>query len=298
MDTRWFQDFVTLADVRNFTHAAEIRNVSQAAFSRRIQALEHWLGAKLIDRTAFPTHLTSAGEQFRLVAIDLLNRIADAKAEIGEVPSRNHVRVAIPYSLATTRLPEWWSAWVTDTCMSCSIEVGNVHDILTLMSAGLADLLICFHPTTHPNHLDETRFERHEIGIETIRPFASLELVDSGKIVMPGTTLQPIPLLMYSPNAYFARLVNTAIKNAPQTLFGFKAFEVEMSDVLKDLATRGFGVAWLSDSTFKHGQSDNLIAVGNGEWDIKVSIVAYRAKSNIRRAVAHIWQKILETHEQ
>jgi len=44
MDTRWFQDFVTLAEVRNFTRAAEIRNVSQAAFSRRVQALEHWVG--------------------------------------------------------------------------------------------------------------------------------------------------------------------------------------------------------------------------------------------------------------
>ena len=55
MDTRWFQDFVTLAEVQNFTRAADMRNVSQAAFSRRIQALEQWLGAKLIDRAAFPT---------------------------------------------------------------------------------------------------------------------------------------------------------------------------------------------------------------------------------------------------
>src|SRR5438445_10349903 len=87
MDTRWFQDFVTLAEVRNFTRAAEIRNVSQAAFSRRVQALEHWVGAKLIDRTAFPTRLTAAGERFRAIAIGLLDQIADAKAEIGDEPS-------------------------------------------------------------------------------------------------------------------------------------------------------------------------------------------------------------------
>ena len=79
MDTRWFQDFVTLAEVHNFTRAAEIRNVSQAAFSRRIQALEHSVGAKLIDRTAFPTRLTAAGERFRAVVVGLLNQIADAQ---------------------------------------------------------------------------------------------------------------------------------------------------------------------------------------------------------------------------
>ena len=64
MDTRWLQDFVTLSEVRNFTRAAELRNLSQAAFSRRIQSLEQWLGARLIDRNAYPTQLTDAGERF------------------------------------------------------------------------------------------------------------------------------------------------------------------------------------------------------------------------------------------
>lgn len=107
MDTRWFQDFATLAEVRNFTRAADMRNVSQAAFSRRVLALEHWMEPKLIDRTAFPTRLTPAGERFRTVAIVLLGQIADAKAELSDVPSRDHLRIAMPYALATTRLPEW-----------------------------------------------------------------------------------------------------------------------------------------------------------------------------------------------
>src|SRR5882757_7658099 len=111
MDTRWFQDFITLAEVQNFTRAAELRAVSQAAFSRRIQALEQWLGTKLIDRASFPTRLTKAGERFRVVAIGLINQIADAKAEIGDAPSRNHLRLAAPYALTTTRLQSWWPRW-------------------------------------------------------------------------------------------------------------------------------------------------------------------------------------------
>jgi DNA-binding transcriptional LysR family regulator len=162
MDTRWLQDFVTLAEVRNFTRAAEIRNVSQAAFSRRVQALEHWVGAKLIDRTAFPTRLTDAGERFRSVAVGLLSQIADTKAEIGDAPSRNHLRIAMPYPLATTRLPEWWGAWSPDIGMSCSVEVGNVHDTVSAFNAGFVDLLICFHQAAHPVQLDESRFERHD----------------------------------------------------------------------------------------------------------------------------------------
>ena len=86
MDTRWLQDFVTLSEVRNFTRAAELRNLSQAAFSRRIQSLEQWLGARLIDRNAYPTQLTDAGERFRAIAIELINQLAEARADIGGAP--------------------------------------------------------------------------------------------------------------------------------------------------------------------------------------------------------------------
>jgi DNA-binding transcriptional LysR family regulator len=292
MDTRWFQDFVTLAEVRNFTRAAEIRNVSQAAFSRRVQALEHWVGAKLIDRTAFPTRLTPAGERFRTVAVGLLGQIADAKAEIGDVPSRDHLRIAMPYALATTRLPEWWGAWSPDTGMSCSVEVGNVHDTVSAFSAGSVDLLICFHQAAHPVQLDDSRFERHEIGTEVIRPYASRAMLESGRATLPGTAAQPVPLLMYSPSVYFARVVDTAVENAPRKLFGFRTLEVEMSDVLGDLAAQGFGIAWLPESSFQRGRLAGLVAVGDGEWDIEVAIVAYRARSNARRAVSQVWTRL------
>lgn len=294
MDTRWFQDFVTLAEVRNFTRAAEIRNLSQAAFSRRVQALEHWVGAKLIDRTAFPTRLTDAGERFRTVAVGLLSQIADAKADIGDVPSRNHLRIAMPYALATTRLPEWWGAWSPDPGMSCSVDVGNVHDTVSAFSSGSVDLLICFHQAAHPVQLDASRFERHEIGTEVIRPYASRSLLDSGRATLPGTPMQPVPLLMYSPSVYFARVVDTVLENAPRKLFGFRAMEVEMSDVLGDLAEEGFGIAWLPESSFQRGRRGGLVAVGDGEWDIEVAIVAYRARSNARRAVSQVWDRLTQ----
>lgn len=65
MDIRWLQDFLALAELRNFTRAAEFRAVSQAAFSRRIQSLEHWVGTALVVKGAQPVRLTDAGAQFR-----------------------------------------------------------------------------------------------------------------------------------------------------------------------------------------------------------------------------------------
>ncbi len=65
MEIRWLQDFLTVAELGNFTRAAEERHASQAAFSRRIQSLESWLGVTLIDRSVFPTRLTVEGERFK-----------------------------------------------------------------------------------------------------------------------------------------------------------------------------------------------------------------------------------------
>lgn len=293
MYTRWIQDFVTLAEVRNFTRAAEIRNVSQAAFSRRIQALEQWLGAHLIDRSAFPLRMTPAGEKFRAVAVGLLNQIADAKAEIGEKPSRDHLRIAMPYALATTRLAQWWKTWASETGLSCSVEVGNVHDTVSAFIAGSLDLLVCFQQASHPVQLDAARFDAHEIGTEVVRPYASRTFLDERGPLFPGTALQPVPLLMYSPTVYFARVVDTAIESAPRRLVGTRVMEVAMSDALGELAGQDLGVAWLPTSSFEGGRFPNLVPVGDGEWDIEVSVVAYRAKGNARRAVAQVWDRIV-----
>ena len=79
--------------------------------------------------------------------------------------------------------------------MSCSVDVGNVHDTVSALSFGSVDLLICFHQAAHPVQLDEARFDRHDIGDEIIRPYASISLLASGRATLPGTALQPVPLL-------------------------------------------------------------------------------------------------------
>ena len=44
---------LSLAATHSFSRSAELRHVTQPAFSRRIRALEAWLGAELVDRSPF-----------------------------------------------------------------------------------------------------------------------------------------------------------------------------------------------------------------------------------------------------
>ena len=61
MNFSWFKDLVHLASTGNFSRAAELSNISQPAFSRRIKALEEWVGTTLVERTRQPVTLTPAG---------------------------------------------------------------------------------------------------------------------------------------------------------------------------------------------------------------------------------------------
>ncbi len=292
MDTRWLQDFVTLAEVRNFTRAAELRAVSQAAFSRRIQALEQWLGAKLIDRASFPTRMTKAGERFRVVAIALIDQIDDARTEIGDAPARDHVRLAMPYSLTTTRLQAWWPAWRGDDPITCSLVVGNVHDTVTALTGGTVDLLICYHQSEHPIQIDDARFDCRTIGVDVVRPYVASSLLTDRGGALPGTPSRPVPLLMYSPTVYFARVVDGVIAKGDRKVHGMRVFEAEMTEALAGLAEQGLGVAWLPDSSFGPGRLGGLVPAGDASWDVEVSIRAYRAKANLRPALDTLWQRI------
>lgn len=88
METQWLEDFISLAETHSLSRSAELRHIGQPAFACRIQSLEAWLGADLIDRTSYPTRLTAAGEVFYTQAIEMLSQINGARAVARQAPSR------------------------------------------------------------------------------------------------------------------------------------------------------------------------------------------------------------------
>jgi LysR family transcriptional regulator, hypochlorite-specific transcription factor HypT len=81
MEFAWLEDFLALVDFGNFSRAAELRHVTQPAFSRRIRALEDWVGVDLFERDSHPVMLTEAGRRFRPVAEELLRHLCQGREE-------------------------------------------------------------------------------------------------------------------------------------------------------------------------------------------------------------------------
>ena len=109
MNLSWLDDFLALAASGNFSRAADERHMTQPAFSRRIRALEEWLGAELFDRSSQPAKLTPAGEWFRTAAHDLLARVARVPGEAKAVVEAHSttLRFAATHALSFTFMPGW-----------------------------------------------------------------------------------------------------------------------------------------------------------------------------------------------
>mgnify|MGYP001814960416 CR=1 FL=1 len=95
MDTASLKTFMSIADSGSFTTAAEQLYLTQPAISKRIQALESELGARLFDRVGRQTLMTPAGEIFYKRAQIILQQLEDSLREIdnlsGEVAGTLHI---------------------------------------------------------------------------------------------------------------------------------------------------------------------------------------------------------------
>jgi DNA-binding transcriptional LysR family regulator len=292
MNLEWLKDFLALAETGNFTRAAEARHASQAAFSRRIMALEAWLGATLVDRSGFPSRLTSEGERFRERAAEIVGQVAEARTEAAghAAPRRDLVRLALPHALATGRLAAWSETWAEAGPFSYSVVTGNVHDMVTSLVSGGVDILVCFDNAQQPFHLASAQYERLVIGSESFRPYASPELLARLPRAWWGTASRPTPILTYSPGAYLGRMMDLAVQGAPHRLNGVRQADSDMADVLAALAAAGRGIAWLPDCAIRTQPA--LMPLGGKDWTLPLSIVAYRDRSLQAGAAQRLWTRL------
>src|ERR1700722_6459241 len=109
MELSWIDDFLALQQARNFTRAAELRHTTQPAFSRRMQRLEQWLGAKPFDPGANPVSLPQAGGEFENRAVPLREDILDPRRAARTATSHfaQALRIYTTNTIAIGFLPAW-----------------------------------------------------------------------------------------------------------------------------------------------------------------------------------------------
>jgi DNA-binding transcriptional LysR family regulator len=300
MDTKWLEDFLSLAETGSFSRSAANSHVTQPAFSRRIRALEAWLGTELIDRSVYPTQLTPAGVQFRGHAATILQNLMDSRATLrGQRPlGADTVQFAVPHTLSLTFFPKWLSQVETGFGqISSKLIAANVHDAVMALVEGNCDVLMCYHHAHQPVQLDPQRYLMLPLGVEALLPYSRADKNGEPIFRLPGSASKPVLFLSYSPNAYFGRMVDMILRAAPEPCHLVRRYETDMAEALKVMALEGHGVAWLPDSAVIRELRGKKLApaVKASElqhWRGEMEVRLYRDRDRSRPIVASFWKHL------
>jgi len=286
LDIDWLEDFVALAAAGTFSAAATQRNVTQPAFSRRIRALEQWIGAPLFTRSARGATLTRAGEVLQASAGSILRLLGDARRAARDAHGTRGraVRFAATHTLSATLFPGWLRLFqrrAPDTSiylMSDSLEACE-----TAMLAGNADFLLCHHHPAAPGCLQGAGFNSVTVGRDRLVPMSAAD--EEGNPVWHLDRAQP-RLLAYAPESGLGRIFTAVTKQSPAPQ---PVFNARLASTLLSSAAEGLGIAWLPQSLLDAESNHGLVRAGPVASDIILSIRLYRSEASAATTVEDLW---------
>lgn len=153
MDFRDLEVFVAVARHESFSRAATQLRIAQSALSRRVDRLEHRLGAKLLTRHGRGVRLTDAGQILLQQSEALMRDLAAVEADVQSLSKEptGHVRVALPPATSEVLSPPLVMALSERfPRISLHIREGFSGIIHSWVLAGEVDIAIFYSPEITP----------------------------------------------------------------------------------------------------------------------------------------------------
>jgi len=285
MDLKWLEDFLSLDKYGNFRIAAEQRFISQSAFSRRINSLESWAGAKLIDRNSQPVQLSKAGEMFKPIAQEKI-RDNDEK-----------IRFATLSTLSQYFIPSWLKSIqnnLVSELFSVRTDFVNVEDYLCALDEGIVDFFIFYEDPTEIQLNDMKRYSSLRLGIETLIPVVSPDSDGKPRWWLPSHPKGIIPYLQtkFTPSL---QPVTHHLDTRYRNLKFLSVYQATVAASLSAMAREGYGVAWVPLSiAINDLEKGLLVRAGAEKDDIKLDIKIYRNTNIIAPQAEKLWQALLQ----
>jgi len=143
MDLRQLEYFVAVARLGHFTQSAEELHVGQPALSQAIRRLERELGVELLNRSAHPIELTSAGRALFPYAERAVEAVASARDEFGLMGGAPSGRVTVgalasvgPVELVITEFDRLYPA------VDVVLREGITGQLISELASGQLDAVI------------------------------------------------------------------------------------------------------------------------------------------------------------
>jgi DNA-binding transcriptional LysR family regulator len=298
MELTWLEDFLALAEHRNFSRAAEARHVTQPAFSRRIRALEEWVGTPLATRSPQGVVLNAAGD-------DLLGRAAGLVADLhqarrGALKAAGRasaaLTIAATHALSFTFFPGWVRAFAPlETLGTLNLVSDTMAACERILQAGDADFLLCHTRAGAGTGLAPEAFASLVVGGDVLVPVSAPDDAGAPRWALPGRTEAPIRLLAYSAASGLGRILAGMWHASDEAPALDTVFTSPVAAALQTMARQGQGVAWLPRSMAREDlAAGRLVEAGPPGLSVSVEIRLFRPKGRLSTASEVFWKKMAE----
>jgi len=304
LDSRWLEDFLAIATTRSFKKAAEARNVSQPGLSRRVQSLEQWAGAALVDRNAVPLELTEAGRDLLPVATMVVSSLAQLRHKIAERSNKDKklLRLTAPHILSATFFPDWLPrisqigggaeiVVVSQNLLNCfeALDRGDVHFVVCLVDPERTT----FKRISEPLRADPDMIAK--VGEDRLIPVC---IPNSDGTPRYRMTTPDTPLLQYTPECSLGWPVEDLLLTRPELNLRRLATN-PFADGLRLMVMNGLGLAWLPESlVVRELASRTLVRAGATDLDVVLDVLVIRAAHRLNDSGEKIWQNLSEGGQQ
>lgn len=296
MDLDWLKDFLALAEQKTFSRAAEARSVTQPAFSRRIRALEDWVGTPLFARGAQGTALTAAGVTFQPAAHELLRSLERARRETQSAGAQDTatLSIAATHALSFTFFPSWIRGVMrARTLGTLNLVSDSMEACEMIMLSGEVHFLLCHFQRDAPTRFEADRFESVRVGDDVLVPLCAPSADGRSMWSLPGSPADPVPYLSYSQASGLGRILARCRSGEPIHLA--TRFTSHLAATLTTMAREGHGVAWLPHTVAAEDQArGRLIRAGHAQFDVPIEIRLFRSPECRNHAADALWDYLSE----
>jgi len=295
LETKWLEDFVTLASTRSFSASARQRHVTQPAFSRRIRSLEQAVGVTLVDRSTTPVDLTPEGQLFLVTARNIVEQLNESLGHLRGLAMANEaLDIVAAHSLALSFYPQWISRLQQGLGeLPTRLVAMNVGDAIHVLREGNCDLMLAYYDPYASMQLDAEVFPSFSIGQVNMLPVC---LPDAqGEPRFPLDSQASIPYLAYTQGAFLGRSVRMLLKNDPLRMRLRTVYETAMAEGLKGMVMQGMGMAWIPDFCIRQELKEGrLVRAGGEQWDVPLEIRLYRCSLVHKPGVEKLWRQMMK----
>ena len=294
MQFDWLRDLDHLAETGNFSRAAKLSHLSQSAFSRRIKALEAWVGTPLVDRRRQPVCLLPAGEKMLRAGKQALEQLEDMRASIREAQgfsNREVVTFAVPHSIGWRFFPDWLNGLENEFgAFPSSLRVDDLPRCLEAFENGQADFIVSYESVNSGGLAGAKGLRSIDIGQDELLPVSKPKGDGTPLYSLEREDVGNLPWLHFGADAPITAHVSPVVTELESVGRLTSVYENKLADALRIRAREGAGIAWLPRSLVAPDLSSGTLVVA-GAWALQVPMVIklYRSVATSKELAEDLW---------